>query len=162
MEFNNIEEKVLFEKLEKIMKSTQKGYLGNLQARIDSIWINSSYSSYTEIKPYNSSLIEKIKVFLKKVIRKSIFWYVEPLCGRQSQINHAIVSTLGDLRSNNDDLVNNLAETKDDYEKNVQIEAENRMKNDLQIRQLEKRITDLEAIIHKMQKIGDDKDEHSV
>lgn len=63
--------------IEKMMENTKEGW------RIDSY------------KPLNGSgIFGKISAFFKKVLRKSIHWYIEPVCDEQTAYNRKLMNTV--------------------------------------------------------------------
>lgn len=63
--------------VQKMMENTKEGW------RIDSY------------KPLNGSgLFGKIIAFLKKVLRKSIHWYIEPVCDAQTAYNNKLMNAV--------------------------------------------------------------------
>lgn len=59
--------------------------------RLDGTSLLTSYRSILR----NSGAIGSLKALFKKVIRKLIFWYIEPLCEQQSEFNRTVTAAIG-------------------------------------------------------------------
>lgn len=151
MEFESIEEKVIFNKL--IANIQDKN---NLNSNLtDNFSVNDKYKLDENMNKYMSEIVNnisvleenrintsnryissskgKIGVFIKRIIRKLLRWYIEPVCQQQTTFNNAITPIIGRLTEvsnynateiqeikNIINQVNELNKKYDDLEKNNQ------------------------------------------
>ena len=121
MYFSSIEEKVIYNKLkpnasdkninntfESLVQpppfafklqgtSTTIAELLSMQSRYLDIMGRTRFSNTRRVLASNRKYIGRFIVFGKKVIRKLIAWYLEPLCKRQSEFNSATMPAIGKL-----------------------------------------------------------------
>lgn len=69
-----------------------QGIMQGIQGSIPFLKQDEHSVSYREIKSRN-----KVFVFIKKVLRKMMFFYVEPVCEHQSQYNYAATYCIENL-----------------------------------------------------------------
>jgi FkbM family methyltransferase len=145
MEYESIEEKVIFEKLKSASQNTVK----DSKVSISSEQINSNNSNdvilenylneiYRHINTMESTRVNtsnrfissrkgKIGVLLKKIIRKLLRWYIEPICVQQTEFNNAVTPTIGRISEIHTKLISDnmiFRKRMDELEKNLQTELE--------------------------------------
>lgn len=59
----------------------------------------------------NKKYIGKIIIFIKKSMRKSLKWYIEPICFQQTDFNNAVTPSIGRLLENQSILENQIAKS---------------------------------------------------
>lgn len=140
--FNNIEEKIIFEKLTLNQgdltdnKNTSdvnyfvegqfnvaklSSYISEISGYIDMLErtrTNHAYRPIISNRRYTGRLI----VFVKKVIRKLLKFYVEPIAIQQSEFNNAVTPTIGRMTEIQNELINEIASLVDRIDKSNQIE----------------------------------------
>ena len=116
--FNSIEEKVIYEKLVMGLSYSQEAEKSNLDFNTDisGVFNNNNLNSYIEEISQNIMAMEstreniahrniyshrkfigKFIVFGKKVTRKLLKWYIDPVCYQQTRFNNAVVPSIGRL-----------------------------------------------------------------
>jgi len=115
MGFNSIEEKVIFDYLSAgvVVNSLPDKSLGNLpeqekQENKSLFQISAEISEDIKVLDYartNTSYRNIISIrrgarliiFIKKIVRKLVFWYVEPVCQQQTTFNNSVTPAIGRL-----------------------------------------------------------------
>jgi FkbM family methyltransferase len=151
--FNRIEEKVIFEKLTQYIASSEN-ILNEKSSRSNDSFNASNISKYiSEIIGYISILennrqnfayrpilsykkyIGRLIVFGKKVIRRMLKFYVEPIAFQQTEFNNAVTPSIGklaeiqvellqgivSLQKENSNLREELAKKQDEFESKLQV-----------------------------------------
>ena len=140
IKFESIEQKIIYERLmaEGVQsESKYENLVGialsnnrvltlserrNIQRDMVAMYCTKENISWQPIVSYKSGILGKGIVFLKRCIRKLMFWYVEPVCVKQSQFNDAAYSLLGRLS----DIENNQLQRVKELQKCIS-EMENRL-----------------------------------
>lgn len=102
MEFDSIEEKVIYEKLSKATAPRGTPSADELRALLTSLQEQGWYTSSGKLP--SQGLVQHVKVFVKRCARKLVYWYVEPLCRRQSDFNLAVIKAMAMLADRCDSL----------------------------------------------------------
>lgn len=151
--FNSIEEKVIFEKLTQYIKSSENS-LNEKVSRSNDSFDESNISKYvSEIIGYISMMennrqnyayrpilsykkyIGRIIVFGKKVIRRILKFYVEPIAFQQTEFNNAVTPSIGklteiqvellhgivSLQKENSSIKEELTKKQDEYESKLKV-----------------------------------------
>ena len=125
-EFNSIEHKVIYEKL--MMYRQNRSVLISEESQENTIF--SKEENQNKIHQNSQEISEKIKimenkrinsahrhimshrkimgslvVFFKKVVRKSMKWYINPICDQQTEFNNAVVPSIGKLAETQGELL---------------------------------------------------------
>lgn len=145
MEFKSIEEKVIFEKLISFSQSNNiaKESVKSISRKRNNENINLNDENlekyFSEIHRYITTMENtrvntsnrfinsrkgRMGVFLKRVIRKLLRWYIEPICIQQTEFNNAITPTIGRMTEIHKQQIsdnNILCERVDGMEKSYQL-----------------------------------------
>jgi len=123
LHFQSIEEKVIFEKLAKGRpdepKIKQESYSGNdinNKLLLDLMLKVGNYVGILEQNRVNSSdrplhssrIFAGSVVFVKRIIRRLMRWYMEPAWRQQTVFNSAVAPSIGCMNEINDELINNV------------------------------------------------------
>lgn len=60
-------------------------------------------------------VLKHLIIFLKKVIRRCLKWYIEPVCNQQTEFNNAIMNYLGEIKEERDEIVKQFDYIKGQY-----------------------------------------------
>lgn len=88
---------------EKMKEQKRKREHANLEREMQYL------SSHYEVQPYSIITGNKIKVFIKRVIRKSVAFFFLPVIKQQNEVNYsyfAILSELNKQKADNSELLN--------------------------------------------------------
>lgn len=99
--FKSIEEKVIFNKLIGNNKTAIKcdinnNYLESFNNKLklmNNLRENYAFKSISSHRPYLGACI----IFIKRVIRKLLKWYIEPICFQQTKFNVAVTEANSDI-----------------------------------------------------------------
>lgn len=126
MKFASIEEKVIYEKLiaglaeqkdalnplpldcirqEDTLNLSSFSEASGINICIDPLIHTKDITSYKVLRS-NRKVIGPLITFVKRVIRKLTFWYIEPICQQQTLFNNAVLSTVESVISKNNELEN--------------------------------------------------------
>jgi len=106
-QFGSIEEKVIFEKLQAsncsqvgvndltVSSHTEKN-LSELYRLVDVLNQTRENSAYRLILSHRKYLGHAI-IFVKKVIRRCLKWYIDPICSQQTEFNNTVTSVTGNI-----------------------------------------------------------------
>ena len=92
----NIEEEVIYEKLMQYKeKAANRGYSSvNLdQGELETLERTRQNYAFRELKS-NRKIIGKWIIFFKRIVRKCLKWYIEPICFQQTEFNTAATSAI--------------------------------------------------------------------
>lgn len=107
-----IQEKgVIDEEIEFDQTSSEEEMLSEYLRMVNNLW---DVSSYDNIHSHRKTL-GKIIVFIKKVIRKSIFWYIDPIVQQQNEFNSFATRTLNSMNVKLNNMENEIQNIKKDY-----------------------------------------------
>ena len=120
MKFENVEEKIIYAKisahrveyflaqeLDSFSSERLRTLMQNINissATMEHMGNNSSYRLLTS----NRKIIGPFIVFIKKLVRKLLFWYVEPVCERQTIFNDSATRSAKQLSELNNELIQNI------------------------------------------------------
>lgn len=176
MKFNSIEQEIIYNKLIKGLSvnasdekmylnqhSTDQGsniYLSQIYQYIDIMVKTKENPAYRYLKSHRK-FIGQLVTFIKKVVRKSLKWYIEPITNQQTEFNNAVAPAIGRIAELTTRLINKTEDlTKSsEYETNIKLKLEQieeksnlidqfqekYVENDLKMKQLEAKIASLES-----------------
>jgi O-antigen chain-terminating methyltransferase len=109
-----IQEKgIIDEEIEFGQISSEEEMLPEYLRMINNLWDVNSYSNIHS----HRKVIGKIIIFIKKIIRKSIFWYINPIVQQQNQFNAFATRTLNSMTAKLNNMEEEIRKTKE-IEKN--------------------------------------------
>lgn len=91
-------------------------YFNKLEKNFKVLQNTANNTSIKEITSNNQS-IQKVVIFIKKVIRKFIKWYVEPICVQQSLYNRAVEEIIKDQIKMQSEMLAEIQKLKNELEK---------------------------------------------
>ena len=166
---NLIEKKVIFEKLMKYGKNT--GELENVT--IDTSFL---YGQYYEEMTRNLNVMNRTRenvafrrlasnrpiigrgiIFVKKVIRKCLKWYIEPICFQQTEFNNSVTSVSGrliEVIGNQEERIKKLEEVNQQIAEIVQTYEQLEQEKLL----LNKKVLDIEEYVSQIKSLNIDMD----
>lgn len=101
MNFNSTEEKVIYKLLSENNETNNKNldsqgkeneYIREITKNISIMDQNRENYAFRNLPSHS-----KIKIFIKRVIRKLLKWYIEPICFQQTDFNNAVTPCIGKL-----------------------------------------------------------------
>lgn len=99
--------------------------------------------AYRPINQQNG-LLNSVKVFVKKVQRKLIKWYIEPICYQQTDFNNAVVSSFGRILENMNFLKKHMEENNNQLRNYENIIYDMKIENENKSKSLEEKVSELE------------------
>ncbi len=177
--FNNIEEKVIFEKLTEkqiiesenniINKTAEKNnisdsfnagkvinYISEINGYISVLENTRQNYAYRTILS-NRKFVGRIIVFVKKVIRKLLKFYVEPIAFQQTEFNNAVTPSIGRMTEIQNELFNGVVSLekgneelyRNSNELNIKLEDVNEQNNKLnkELEEIKNQYIELKSLI---------------
>ena len=152
MKFESTEQKVIYEKLMADIKETSDKMNDDYTKDSSIKKINSTFNIerlkqlQSEVNGYINTLIhtkdntcnrtikshkkiiKPVIIFIKRVVRKMTYWFIEPICQQQKAFNSAVTPSVGCMTEINDELINGIInleqqirQFKTEYEKKIKL-----------------------------------------
>lgn len=120
MPFQSIEEKIIYEKLtektdsekakfSRDLDKTPQALISQVSGHLYTLAQTGDNTSFRPLTSYRKS-VERVVIFIKRVIRKLLFWYVEPVCRQQTDFNRTVTSTIGHINETNQELLREISQ----------------------------------------------------
>lgn len=132
VEFTSIEEKVIYHKLTKndasvpsplykadVGSNLDLGDVSQLQEKIIShlnTMESTRHSGSYRVILSERKFVGAFVIFVKKIIRKLCFWYIEPICHQQTAFNDAVTPAIGSMTEINAALINQIHQLELNYQ----------------------------------------------
>lgn len=108
---------IIDEEIEFNLSTSEEEMLSENLRMVNGSW---NVSSYDNIHSHRR-VIGKIIVFIKKVIRKSIFWYIDPIVQQQNEFNSFATRTLNSMNVKLNNMEKEIENIKKDYDNRLEI-----------------------------------------
>jgi FkbM family methyltransferase len=131
--FRNIEQEIIFEKLSQGLNNTKQHiekhqgtsldtnlYLLEIQGYINSMLQTRENYAYRYLHSHRK-VIGPLIIFAKKVVRKLLKWYVEPIAFQQTRFNNAVTPAIGRVTEIISELTLKTKKIEESYEDNQEV-----------------------------------------